>query len=102
MCTQKFMGGWDSDPVPSVAPPQGHCSAQLTDGEVTTCSLSGKEREPTRQAGLLPVNASTSPSPAVVTLGRRGCVLLLWVTHRTSANYLIFGGAGTEKIRNML
>lgn len=98
MCTQKFMGGWDADPVPSVSPPQGHCSAQLTDGEVTTCSLSGKERESMRQTGLLPVHASTS----IVELRSRGCILLLWMTHRTSTKYLNFlGGEGTEKI-NML
>lgn len=90
--------GWrDSDPVPSEAPPQGHFSAQLTDGEVTTCSLSGKEREPRRQ-GLLPVSASTS----IVALESRGFVLLLWVTHRTSAKYLNFFLGGAEKIRNAL
>lgn len=92
MCTQKCMGRWDSDPVPSVAQPQGHCSAQLTDGAVTTCSLSGKETEPRRQTGLLSVNASTS----IVALGSRGCVLLLWVSPRTSAKYLNFWRRGRE------
>lgn len=67
MCTQKFMGRWDSDPVPSVAPLREHYSAQITDGEVTTYSLSGKETEPRRQTGLLPLSASTS----VVALGSR-------------------------------